>query len=152
MNVYQLIRELNAIPNKMVIASQSALNAEIPRLIVDFQRRSPVDTGAYKQGWYKTNTRFHVPGIMASEGIRNDDPKAQLMEFGAEPKSAPWYYPNKKKPSGKLKKFGGKIWAGGLSPGHSLTKGGAIDPVLYKNNKRQLLIAKLVVDKVMKAI
>lgn len=152
MNIYQLIRELNAIPSKMAVASQSALNAEIPKLIVDFQRRSPVDTGAYKQGWYKTTTRFHTPGILASEGIRNDDPKANLMEFGADPKSAPWYYPNKKEPSGKLKEFGGKIWAGGISPGHSFTIGGAIDPVLYQNNERQLQIAKSVADKVMKAI
>lgn len=152
MNIYQLIRELNAMPNKMVIASQSALNAEVPKLIVDFKRRSPVDTGGYKRGWNKITTRFHAPGIMASAGIRNDDPKAHLMEFGADPKSAPWYYPNKKKPTGKLKEFDGRIWAGGISPGHSLTIGGAIDSVLYQNNDRQLQIAKSVADNVMKVI
>ena len=97
MNIHQLIRELNEAPAKMVIAAQSSLNKIIPELIIDFKRRSPVDTGEYKSSWYKTNLQFAGAGVIAGAVIRNDDPKAALMEFGADPGQAPWYYPNKRK-------------------------------------------------------
>lgn len=152
MNIYQFIKELNVAPANMVIAAQSALNSEVPELIKDLQRRSPVDTGQYKGSWQKVSSRFSSPGIIAGVRIRNTDPKASLMEFGLDPGTAPWYFPNSKKPSGKLIESGGKIWAGGITPGHQHTIGGAIDPVIFENNDRQLQIANTVASRVVKAI
>jgi hypothetical protein len=150
--IRQLIKDLRASPSKMAKASKEALNKEIPSLIADFKARSPVDTGMYKESWAKFSPRFNSPGVFASAGIRNTDPKALLMEYGAEPGSAPWYYPGARKRTGKLAAMHGRIWAGGLNPGHSFTIGGAIDPVLFNNPSRQLQIANSVANKVIRVI
>ncbi|MCP3683858.1 MAG: HK97 gp10 family phage protein [bacterium] len=152
MNIYQLIRELNAAPAKMAIAAQSALNAEVPRLITDFRKRSPVDTGEYRRSWRKINTSSSSPGAIAGVTIANEDPKASLMEYGSDTNEPPWYYPQKGIKTGKLAVSGGMVWAGGLNPGHTFTIGGAIDPVLFKNNARQLKIANQIADKIIKVI
>lgn len=154
MNIYQLTRELEKMRANIVIAAQSALNSVIPSLIVDFKSRSPVDTGEYKSSWNRVTSRFSAPGVIAGASIRNDDPKASLMEFGADPDSAPWYYPGSKsrKRTGKLTVSGGRVWAGGLAPGHASTIGGAINSVLYNNDERQLKIANLIANKIIGAI
>lgn len=148
----KLIRDLNNMPSKMKKASQAALDKEIPRLIADFKKRSPVDTGAYRSSWVKSNTRFGSGKVIAGASIVNKDPKAFILDQGATPNTAPWYFPSRNNKSGKLKEFGGKIWAGGLNPGHSLTIGGSIDPVLFKNNARQMKIAKAVANSIIRAI
>ncbi len=147
-----IIKELRTAQTRMVSYAQSGLNSVIPSLIRDFKSRSPVDSGQYKQSWKQAEVRFSDTNVVASKKILNDDPKAPLMEFGAEPETAPWYFPNAKTPTGKLKEHDGRIWAGGLKPGHSLTVGGAITPVLFGNNERQLKIANVIADRVLKAI
>lgn len=150
--IRQLIKDLNKASGKMRRAAQVALEAEVPSLIQDLKKQSPVDTGEYKQSWRKVKARFSDTNILASVGIVNVDPKAPLMEFGADPETAPWYFPNAKKPSGKLKEFDGRIWAGGLNPGHSFTVGGAIGPVIMNNEERQLRIANSVANHMIKVI
>lgn len=151
MNIYQLIKELNAFGKNIAIAAQAALNKEADLLVAEFQRRSPVDSGAYKGGWGKFPVRFSSSNVIAGTVIRNSDPKAALMEFGADPRTAPWYYPNKAN-TGKLTIHGGKVWAGGLNPGHQYTIGGAIGPGLYNNHNRQLQLANSIANRVIRAI
>ena len=149
----QIINEFKTATGRIERAAQVALNSVVPLLVQDLQKRSPVDTGKYKQSWRKSQSKSVDTRVMASVGVKNTDPKAPLMEFGAEPKTAPWYFPDSKRtPTGKLTEAGGRIWAGGLNPGHSLTIGGAIDPVIFKNNARQLRIANLVANHIIKAI
>jgi methionine salvage enolase-phosphatase E1 len=45
--------------------------------------------------------------------------------------------------SGKLKVLRGRVWAGGLNPGHDMSVGGAFYPSIIKNTKR---LDKLVND------
>ncbi len=85
MNINQLIRELNAAPSKMVIAAQSVLNKEVPKLIADLQKRSPVDTGQYRGSWRRAGAGFGGSGIIAGALIVNDDPKAPHMSGRSEP-------------------------------------------------------------------
>lgn len=152
MNVKRLIRELNSAPSRMAYAARVAINSEARKLIVDFRRRSPVDSGEYKGRWKKSEFISSIPGVIAGTRIFNDDTKASLMEFGANPDEAPWHYPQVNANTGKLTASGGKIWAGGLRPGHHLSIGGAIDPVLFRNNERQMRIANNVGTKVAKRI
>jgi len=147
-----IIKELRTAHTRMTNAAQAGLNSVIPSLIQDFKARSPVDSGEYKASWKRANVKFTETNVIAGAAILNDDPKAHLMEFGAEPKTAPWYFPNAKTPTGKLKEQGGRIWAGGISPGHSMSIGGAITPVLFGNRERQLQIANIVANRVIKAI
>lgn len=151
-NIQELVRDLEKLPVRMKKASQAVLNKESRKLVIEFQQRSPVATGQYKAGWMSFIPRFNSSGIYASIGIKNEDPKAYMMDQGADIDSSPWYFPKSKSRSGKLVESGGKIWAGGLKPGHSMTIGGAIDPVLFNNSNRQLQIAKSIADSVIRVI
>ena len=101
---------------------------------------SPVDSGEFKANWKVKRKRFGSPKTLAGIVITNDTPKyGQFAAGGAEPLSAPWYYPHRerstgrfKKGTGKLKLVDGNVWAGGLNPGHDKTVGGAINIVLSK--------------------
>ena len=71
--------------------------------------------------------------------VTNDTPNyGQFIVAGAPVGEAPWYYPNRNKKgqfvkgTGKLKKSGGRVWAGGLNPGHAKTIGGPIVQVFSK--------------------
>ena len=150
-SIKALVKSLEALPAKMQKASQIALNKEVPKLILDFKSRSPIDSGAYRSSWVAFYPSVGS-NVFASVGIRNDDPKAAMLDQGATPHSFPWYFPSNKEKTGKLTESGGKIWAGGLNPGHSMTIGGAIDPVLFKNTARQLQITKAIANSVIKVI
>jgi hypothetical protein len=148
MKLRPFIANLKKMPDRMNKAALKPYKAELPLILRDLQSRSPVDSGTYKGSWKIKNASTRGV-VLANTVFYNDDPKAHLMEFGAAPGEAPWYYPNSKK-TGKLTVSGGKVWAGGLKPGHQHTVGGAISPVLYKNNKRQLDLVNRIADSVSK--
>jgi len=100
---------------------------------------SPVDSGNFNSNWKVKRVRFGNQNVLAGLAITNDTPNyGKFVAFGAEPGKAPWYYPNRNKKgqfvkgTGKLKKSGGKVWAGGLNPGHDKTVGGPIVQVMDK--------------------
>lgn len=116
--------------------SKNVVYNHTPSLLADLKSHSPVDKGVYKEAWrmYKS----HVGSALFGYGFTNKDSKAGLIEFGGTPKTAPWYYPSKKKRTGKLVVRDGRVWAGGLNPGHELTVGGAIDNVFTFNRVRSI--------------
>lgn len=127
-------RYLLKLATKINTVSKKPFQEETARVLAELQKHSPVDSGKYKESW-KVKRQF------LKIVFYNDDPKFGLLEYGAEPNTAPWYFPKGKqsskskktsKPTGKLKLVKGKVWAGGLNPGHELTVGGAITPVLEK--------------------
>ena len=114
---------------------RNILSEESKTILKDLQDRSPVDTGFFRSNWKVTLSRFSPGSTISGISIRNDTPYAFWMEYGAPKFSAPWYYPLRdkrtgrfRKGTGKLKESQGRIWAGGLNPGHSMTIGGAIGP------------------------
>lgn len=124
------------------------------RLVTDFQQRSPVDTGFYRSRWRMSRDRFGSGGSIAAVVISNDTLYAPAMEFGIEKNQAPWFFPagkdgKRKKRTGKLAVRQGRVWAGGLDPGHALTAGGAIDPVIFRNKKRQRALATAIANEVL---
>lgn len=120
---------------KVNTAAEKPFQKETSLVLQDLQKRSPVDTGTYRDSW-KVKEGSKTFGVLRSAVFYNDDPKFALMEFGDEPDTPPWYYPGvKRKRSGKLTVADGRVWAGGLDPGHSLTVGGAIQPVIEKYRK-----------------
>ena len=137
--------ELNAMSSKMRSGAKRALNAESRRLRSEFQSRSPVDTGEYRSGWKLRSGGTSGDGF-ASVVIYNENEISELMEFGALLKQAPWYYPSGKKRSGKLAIRNGRVWAGGIKPGHTLTFGGAIGSGLFRNSKRMQKLVKNIAD------
>lgn len=131
---------------------RSALYEESKHILSDLESRSPVDTGFFKSNWKVRLSRFSSSGNIVSVSITNKTPYAYFMEYGAAPHKAPWYYPNRdtkgrfKKGTGKLKISKGRVWAGGLSPGHSQTVGGAIGPTLFESKKRTDQLTKKIAD------
>jgi hypothetical protein len=116
-------------------AAEKPFRKEADKVLQELQKRSPVDSGQYRASW-KVREGAKTAGIIRSFIFYNTDAKFPLMEYGAEPEEAPWYFPGKKKKkTGKLTVAKGRVWAGGLNPGHSLTIGGAITPVLDRYRK-----------------
>lgn len=150
MKLKPFISRLKGLPKRLNSAAEKPFRANFPLILKDLQSRSPVDRGQYKSSW-KMREGSKKGLIVANVVFYNDDPKARLMEFGSETGVAPWYYPNQAK-TGKLTVASGRVWAGGLKPGHQHTIGGAINPVLYKNNQRQLEIAQKVANAVMRRV
>lgn len=135
MKLSAFIGKVKGFVHKINVAAKIPFVSETALVLEDLKKRSPVDSGTYRESWkFRRQTGR---GSIYSVVFYNDDPKFALMEFGANKYEAPWYYPRKKK-SGKLTEARGKVWAGGLDPGHSLTIGGAITPVLEKYQKANI--------------
>ena len=133
----------------------SAIKANVSRLLYKkdnelinlLKEHSPYDPDHnnphFRDQWKASRKKFGNSKVLAQVIVSNSTPKyGQFLVTGAEPNQPPWYYPNKvrsgkkkgqfKKGSGKLIKTQGKVWAGGLYPGHSKTVGGPIAQVLSK--------------------
>jgi len=120
-------------------ASATILYKEDKTLIALLKAHSPSASGEFKSNWKASRKRFGSSKTLAGLVITNDTPLyGQFLAFGADPEEAPWYFPGRDKKgkftkhSGKLKAYDGKIWAGGLNPGHAKTIGGPISQVLSK--------------------
>jgi len=121
-------------------SSKKLLQKEESKIIRLLKEHSAKDTGEFRSNWKVKRGRFNAKNTLAGISITNDTPKyGQFVAFGAEPREAPWYYPHRdaktgrfKKGTGKLKTVEGKVWAGGLNPGHDKTVGGPIAIVLSK--------------------
>jgi hypothetical protein len=102
---------------------------------------------------------------IASIKIGNYTPYyGQFVAFGARPQKAPWYFPGRHKKgkkkgqmksgTGKLKmatgEKEGRVWAGGLNPGHPKTIGGPIEQVFGKNSKEVQNMTKEITDEFIK--
>lgn len=125
----------------------SVLYEESKLLLSEFQARAPVDTGSFRANWRIKKSRYTSANSLAGFTIYNDKDYAVYMDEGAIPGKTPWFYPGKAQ-TGRLAVIRGRVWAGGWNPGHALTGKGAINPVLYKNPKRQKLIAKKIAEAV----
>jgi len=116
------------------------LYKEDKKILALLRAHSPVDTGTFRDNWAVARPRFGSTKTLAGIRIINNTPfYGQFVAGGALPGQAPWYYPHRnkatgrfKKGTGKLKLSDGRVWAGGLKPGHSKTVGGPIVQVLSK--------------------
>lgn len=127
----------------------SVLYEESRTLLSDFQDRAPVDSGVYRSNWRLMRSRFLPSNALAGFTLSNSTPYAIFMEEGAEKNKAPWNFPGQgKKRTGKLAVRNGRVWAGGLNPGHSKTVSGAIGPVLVNNNRRLNQLTNKIADAV----
>ena len=133
------ITSLSNLPNKINKAAGIAFRKELTPILNDLKKRSPKEKGTYQKSWIITQKNVSN-SLLGYAHFQNVDvvEKAVLMEYGAEPNAAPWYYPGaKKRKSEKLTVSLGRVWPGGIDPGHQFTIGGAINPVIYKNPQRQ---------------
>ena len=126
----------------------SVLKANVSRLLYKkdkeiialLRAHSPYDpeSGAphFRDQWMASKLKYGSSKVLAQLIVVNKTPiYGRFMVEGAVPGKAPWYYPHKNndtKRTGKLNVFDGKVWAGGLNPGHDKTMGGPIVQVLGK--------------------
>lgn len=104
----------------------------VEKLRSELQAHSPRDTGNYANAWEVDRARYTDNSVIAGLRIVNRTPYAFAMEYGGQLGGSPWpWYPRVK--TGKLTDVDGRVWAGGESPGHSNTVGGAIKQVREKN-------------------
>lgn len=146
MKLFQLIKDLISMPNVINRKASKAFDQETASILLDLKKHSPVDTGLYRKSWIvKKGSSFNQ--LKNLQFINTDDPgKAYNIDKGAKPNKAPWYYPGKQKErTGKLTLADGKVWPGGLKPGHSLTVGGATNLVLRKGKSemRDRIVASI---------
>jgi len=118
----------------------------------ELRAHSPKDTKTFASNWRAR--RVHFSGVRSMLGglvITNKTAEyGRYLETGAEPGEHPWYFPHKhKKKTGKLKEVGGKVWAGGLRPGHHMTVGGPITK-LIKDTKLLNMLTKDISDAAIK--
>jgi hypothetical protein len=136
-------------------ASGSVVKANVSRLLYRkdtelinlLKEHSPYDPKHkdphFRDQWKASRKKYGNSKVLAQIIVSNNTPNyGQFLVAGAEPNQAPWYYPGRvrkgkkkgqfKKGTGKLKTAQGKVWAGGLDPGHSKTVGGPIIQVLTK--------------------
>ncbi len=112
--------------------SRSILYRKDKTILALLRAHSPKDSGKFSSNWRVARSRFGKRKILAGLVVVNDTPNyGQFVAFGAEPKKAPWYFPHGKKvATGKLMVHQGRVWAGGLNPGHVDTVGGPIVQVM----------------------
>jgi len=149
MNLNEIIKGLAK------ITEGSAIKANVSRLLykkdnelIDLlKEHSPYDPEHkdphFRDQWKASRKKYGNSKVLAQIIVSNSTPiYGQFLVAGAELNQAPWYYPNRirkgkkkgqfKKGTGKLTKVQGKVWAGGLDPGHIKTVGGPIAQVLTK--------------------
>lgn len=142
----QMANGLNNMAKVMPSNIRSVLYVESTHLLRDFKDRSAIDSGLFVGNWGigrlpKSSRMF------AGVSIFNRTPYAIYLDQGAEVDGPPWYYPgNRKKRSGKLIRRNGRVWAGGLNPGHSKTVGGIINPVIFQNERRISKLTNLIAN------
>ena len=153
-----ITKELSS--TKLGELAEKALHKSDAEIIAFLKAHSPYDPDKkagshYADNWKVRRLRFGTTKQLAGMTIINETPEyGQFMEEGAEPGSdkAPWYFPQRhktgkkrgqfKKRSGKLKAVDGRVWAGGLNPGHSLTVGGALSFLA----KEKGLVSNITID------
>ena len=129
-------------------SEHTALKANVSRLLYKkdneiialLKEHSPYDPEGgsphFRDQWQAHKLKYGSSNVLAQLIVVNKTPiYGRFMVEGAELRKAPWYYPHKKndsKRTGKLNVFDGKVWAGGLNPGHDKTFGGPITQVLSK--------------------
>jgi len=146
-------RETRSMISIMRKNAKLTLYSETSKLLKDFQKHAPKDTGYYRSMYRIARNRFSSGNTIASTSIYNDASYAEYMEEGTEKNQAPWYYPGKKKKrSGKLFIANGRVWAGGLNPGKSLASSGAINSVFFNNERRQIALTKTIANNLFKGI
>jgi len=134
-----IIKIFKSFKRNIKFGAQKIIYKQDSVLIRELAAHSPVDSGYYASRWRAGRVRFGSGDTLAALRISNDTPGyGQFMEAGAPQSKSPWYFPHRSKKSGrfesrstgKLKISGGRVWAGGLSPGHDKTVGGAINIVM----------------------
>jgi len=150
----------NAVPHM-----RNSLHSIASGILPDLQKHSPVDSGEYSSNWKLEKARlgnsFSVNGqkLLASVTIINRTDYAYFMEYGAGIGAAPWYftgeYTSKEAPK-KLKVAAyndgvGRVWAGGIKPGHNKTVGGALSVVLLDDTLRVDRICNIIADQYIKS-
>lgn len=137
MNMNEFIVKLRVMGDRIRQSTQKALYKNESFVLRELRKYSPKDTGKFASNWRARRLRFSGGKDLAGLVITNKTPEyGQFVEGGAEPGKAPWYFPHRdkkgrmKKGTGKLTLADGKVWAGGLSPGHDKTVGGAIKRVI----------------------
>jgi hypothetical protein len=149
----QMSTSLNGMQKDFKRNVQIALYAEGASLLAEMKDRSPIDSGLYRKRWVLSRNRFGSGNMFSGIVISNSAPHAYYMEYGAPKGAPPWFYPNpKKKRTGKLILRNGRVWAGGLNPGHGKTIGGAIGPVLTNNKKRMNELTNTIADSIIRGL
>lgn len=143
-----LINSLKSAHTRLKAGAEKALYKNDSLLLNELIAHSPIDTGNYSKNWKVKRLRFGTSKTLAGLTITNDTAGyGQFIESGAPKGKAPWYYPQSKKTgrfrkSEKLTVSSGRVWAGGLNPGHDKTIGGAISIVMGKRG----LLDKITID------
>lgn len=150
----EFVSDLPQMKSRVLANVRNTFYIEAKSLIEELKLRSPVDKDVFRKNWELQDN--NALGLISSFTIQNTTPYSSYLDEGGEPGGKPWYWPSKKNKgpiskSGKLTEEIGRVWAGGKSPS-GFVIGGIVDPVIFNNPARQLLIAEKVADAVIEVI
>ena len=146
----EFAKEVSGWKTRIPNAAAGALYEEAQLLLVDFKKRSPRDTGRYRSKW-----RILKPRSLSGEiglSIINDTSYGILMDEGAGIGEEPWKFTQNSYRSGKLYIYKGRVFAGGIDPGKTLSAGGQTGPVLMDSPRRQGQIVKRITEAVIQTL
>jgi hypothetical protein len=163
MNPEEFVKYLQNASNRMTSGARNALQHNSSILLKGLMDHSPEDTGFFKSQW-RISRSVSTSGVVSLR-FTNNTPYSPFMTEGAPIGGFPWFHSGAKrskntgrftKGSGKLKVSGGRVWAGGLKPGHNLTITGPINKVLTGNGiiakKNQKELVKSVANSIIQAL
>ena len=130
-----IISDLQKMPKIINSNASVVFDIEVKNILEALKKHSPVDTGTFRDSW-KMNTIPSFSSLTLRQvKVTNSDTSVKIsaLNDGVSPNMAPWYYPGGARQTGKLKVASGKVWAGGLDPGHDLTIGGPVNRAITRS-------------------
>lgn len=150
----EFIKYLQNAAKRMKSGARNSLQDNASSLLKGLMDHSPVDTGTFRNQWRISRSKDSKGNV--SLVFSNNTSHSHLMIEGSAVGAPPWNYTGAKrgkgtgkftKGSGKLKIKNGRVWAGGLNPGHNKTITGPINKVLIgngviaKRNQKKLVLS-----------
>lgn len=150
-DLYEYSRRLNATNKERGRNLRGQIEEWLEDTIQELERRSPVDSGAFQEGWRNYSGIKHISKSRSVITISNNPNLrySYFLEFGSEYGEKPWTGQDKAGNMAAVSKSGKtrvaedpytgelRVWAGGLNPGGSASIGGVARQVLGRDYQEE---------------
>lgn len=162
-DLYEYSRRLNATNKKRGRDLRGQIEKYLKGIIQELEERSPVDSGAFQEGWKDYSGIKHISKSRSVITISNNPNLrySYFLEFGSEFGEKPWPGVDKDGNTVAVSKSGKtrlaedpytgelRVWAGGLNPGGSASIGGVARQVFGRGFQEE---AERIIEKYLQHI
>lgn len=150
-DLYEYSRRLNATNRERGRDLRGRIEEFLEDTLQELERKSPVDSGAFQEGWRDYSGIKHISKSRSVITISNNPNLrySYFLEFGSEYGEKPWTGQDKDGNTVAVSKSGKtrvaedpytgelRVWAGGLNPGGSASIGGVARQVLGRDYQEE---------------